>query len=63
MTPYMSNMEKLITQISTEIKLAANELLWIAKLDLDYAYGQLKLSKGTSKHCNLAITWRNMKGY
>ena len=62
MRPRMTNKEKLLNQISSEITQAPNEPLCISKTDLEYAYGQLKLSKGTSKHCNFAITGGNNNG-
>ena len=52
MRPHMPNMEELINQISTEITRVPNERLWISKIDLEYAHGQLKLSDETSRHCN-----------
>ena len=35
----------------------------ISKVDLDYAYGQMKLAKETSKHCVFAITGGKINGY
>ena len=48
--PHMPNMDELLNQISSE--LSKNELdpIWISIIDLDYAYGQMKLSPETSKH-------------
>ena len=60
---HMPNMEALLNQISTEITRPSKEPLWISKTDLDYSYGQLKLSDETSKHCNFAITGGNLNGY
>ena len=57
----MPNVEELLNQISTELKVQ-NEPLWISKLDLEYAYGQLELSEKTSKQCNFAFTGRNLNG-
>ena len=62
-------MDKVLNQISSE--LSKNELdpIWISIIDLDYAYGQMKLSPETSKHCNFAITekingyYRFLKGF
>ena len=59
----MPNMDELLNQISSE--LSKNELdpIWISVIDLDYAYGQMKLSPETSKHCNFAITGEKINGY
>ena len=46
----MPNMEELIYKISAEITKNNGEI-WISKIDLDYAYGQAKLSKEAAKHC------------
>ena len=56
-------MEKLLNQISSE--LSNNELdpNWISVIDSDYAYGQMKLSPETSKHCNFANTGEKTNGY
>ena len=35
----------------------------ISKIDLDYAYGQMKLSKETSRQCVLAIIGGKFNGY
>ena len=32
-------------------------------IDLDYAYGQMRLSPETSKHCNFTITGEKINGY
>ena len=47
----MPKIEELPKQISTEITRVQNEPLWLSKIsliDLDYAYGQLKLSEETN---------------
>ena len=41
--PNMPNMEDLINRISTEISKNEDDELWITKVDLDYAYGQMEL--------------------
>ena len=56
-------MEELLSHTSTEITRAPNEPLWISKIDLAFAYGQLKLSEKTSKHYSFAITGGNMNGF
>ena len=62
MRPHMSNLEESLNHIPTEITRAPNEPLWISKIKLEYAYGQLKLADEPSKHCNFAITGGNMNG-
>ena len=50
----MPNMEELLNQISVEITRHHTKELNISKNDLDYAYGQMKLSKETVElfHCH-----------
>ena len=43
--PHMPNMEELLNQISVEITKDRTKELMMSKIDLDYAYGQMKLSK------------------
>ena len=59
----MPKMEQILNQISTEKTRVQNEPLWISKIHLEYVYGQLYLSEETSKHCNFAITGKNMNGH
>ena len=59
----MPNMKELLNQLSTGTTQAPNESLWVSKIDLEYAYGQLKLYEEKSKDCNFAITGGNMIGY
>ena len=61
--PHMPNMEELLNQIYTELSRNDHDPIWISVIDLDYAYGQLKLAPETSKHCNFAVTGENMNGY
>ena len=61
--PHMPNMEQLLNQISTELSRNDHDSIWISVIDLDYAYGQMKLAPETSKHCNFAVTGENMNGY
>ena len=56
--PHMPNMEELLNQIRDRTK----ELM-ISKIDLDYAYGQKKLSKETSRQCVFAIFGGKFSGY
>ena len=48
------NMKELISKILAEITKKEGEI-WMSKIDLDYAYGQAKLSKKFAKHCILNI--------
>ena len=45
----MPNMEKLLNQISVKFTRDRTLQLFISKLDLNYAYGQIKLSEETSQ--------------
>ena len=59
----MPNMEELLNQISVEITRDRTKELNISKIDLDYAYGQMKLSIETSRQCVFAITGGKFSGY
>ena len=59
----MPNMEELLNQISAELSRNNHDAIWISVIDLDYAYGRMKLAPETSKHCNFAVTDENMNGY
>ena len=50
----MPNMEELISKISAEITKSNGEI-WMSNIDLDYAYGQAKLSKEAAKHCVFSL--------
>ena len=63
MRPHMPNMEDLLNQISVEITRDRTAQLFLSKIDLDYAYGQMKLSEETSRQCVFAITGGNFSGY
>ena len=52
----MSNMEELITRISRKIADGPADEIWISKFDLDYAYGQLLLSREARNLCIFAVT-------
>ena len=52
-------MEELLNQISTKITRKQKEIFWISKIDLEYAFGQLKLSEPSS----FATTRRNVNGH
>ena len=59
----MPNMEELISRISRKIADGKNEEIWISKLDLDYAYGQLKLAEETKNLCIFTVTGGQFTGY
>ena len=63
MRPHMPNMKKLLNQISVEISRDRTLQLFMSKIDLDYAYGQMKLSEETSRQCVFAITGGKFSGY
>ena len=63
MRPHMPNMEDLLNQISVEITRDRTTQLFLSKIDLEYAYGQMKLSEETSRQCVLALTGGNFSGY
>ena len=63
MRPHMPNMENLLNQISVEITRDRTVQLFLSKIDLDYAYGQMKLSEETSRQCVFALTGGNFSGY
>ena len=46
----MPNMEELISKISAKITNGEGQI-WMSKIDLDYAYGQARLSKEAARHC------------
>ena len=54
--PHMPTMEELLNQISVEITRDRTKELMISKIDLDYAYNQMELSKETRRQCVFAIT-------
>ena len=61
--PHMPNMEELLNQISVDITKARTKELWISKIDLVYAHGQMMLSKETSRQCVFANIGGNFSGY
>ena len=63
MRPHMQNMEELLNQISVEITRDITVKFFISKIDLDYAYGQMRLSEKTSRHCVFALTGGKFSGY
>ena len=59
----MPNMEELLNQISVETTRHRTLQLFMSKIDLDYAYGQMKLSEETSRQCVFALTGGNFSGH
>ena len=59
----MPNMEELISRISRKIADGPADEIWTSKLDLDYAYGQLILSKEAKNLCIFAVTGGDFTGY
>ena len=59
----MPNMEDLLIQILVEITRDRTVQLFISKIDLDYAYGQMKLSEETSRQYVFAVTAGKFSGY
>ena len=58
----MPNMEELISKISAKITNGEGEI-WMSKIDLDYAYGQARLSKEAAKHCVFSIIGGDFTGH
>ena len=56
-------MEEILNQISAELSRNDHDPIWISVIDLDYAYGQMKLAPEISKQCNFAVTGEHMNGY
>ena len=63
MRPHMPNMEELLNQISVEITQDRTTHFFMSKIDLDYAYGQMKLSEETCRQCVFALTGEKFSGY
>ena len=58
----MPNMEELISKISAKITKGEDEI-WMSNIDLDYAYGQAKLSEEAAKHCVFSIIGGDFTGH
>ena len=58
----MPIMEELISKISAEITRNNGEI-WMSKIDLDYAYGQAKLTVEATKHCVFSIIGGDFTGH
>ena len=59
----MPNMEELLSRISRKISDGKRGEIWISKLDLDYAYGQVKLSEKAKKLCLFTIAGGKFTGF
>ena len=59
----LPNMEELFSRIPRKIADGPADEIWISKFDLDYAYGQLLLSREARNLCISAITGGNFTGY
>ena len=58
----MPNMEEPISKIIAKITKSNGEV-WMSKIDLDYAYGQAKLSTEASRHCVFSIIGGDFTGH
>ena len=58
----MPNMEELISKISAK-NTKSNGEIWMSKIDLDYAYGQAKLSTEASRRCVFSIIDGDFTGH
>ena len=59
----MPNMEELVSRISSKIANGPADKIWISKFDLDYAYGQLLLSREARDLCIFAVPGGKFTGY
>ena len=59
----MPNMEELTSRSSRKNADGPADETWTSKLDLDYAYGQLILSKEARNICIFAVTGGDFTGY
>ena len=59
----MPNLEELISRISRKIADGHADEICISKSDLDYAHGQLLLSRKARNLCIFAVTGGNFTGY
>ena len=55
-------MEELISKKSAEITRSDGEI-WMSKIDLDYAYGQAKLTAKAARHCVFSIIGGDFTGH
>ena len=59
----MPNLEELLGQGSMAITRNENMPLYISTIDLEYAFGEIKIHPDTAKHCNIAIIGGEATGY
>ena len=59
----MPNIEKLVSKLSRKVSDGPADEIWISKFVLDYAYGQLHLSKRAMDLRIFAVTGGNFTGY
>ena len=57
------NLEELLGQVSLSITKDESMPLYISTIDLEYAFGQIKLHPETRKHCNIEINGGEATGY
>ena len=58
----MPNMKELVSKTSAKITDGEGEI-WMSKIDLDYAYGQAKLSEEAAKDCVFSIIGGDFTGH
>ena len=58
----MPNMEELISKLSAKITKSNGEFR-MSKIDLDYEYGQAKLSTDASRHCVFSVIGGDFTGH
>ena len=58
----MPNMDEFIRKTSAEIT-KSNDEMWMSKIDLNYAYGQAKLSEEAARHCVFSIIGGDFTGH
>ena len=59
----MPNLEELLGQVSLSITKDETLPLYISTIDLEFAFGQIKLHPETGKHFNIAIIGGDVTGY
>ena len=59
----MPNMEELISRVSRKISRKQESEIWKTKLDIDYAYDQIKLDDNTKNLCIFTVTVGELTGY
>ena len=57
----MPNMKELFNEISVENTRDRTVQLFNSKIDLAYAYGQMKLSEETSRQCVFSLTRNDVR--